>query len=296
MNKPGSTATIQLCTNTFDGKPVADTPAQILEVADQAAIAGGEELVRLFERASIQHPSGIQQKSSSFNLVTDADIASEQAVIKVIKSQFPDHTILGEESGEQRVTEAVNSEKLWVIDPLDVTNNFIHCLPHFAVSVAYAERGVIKAGVVLNPLTGEKFSAVAGGGANRNGRPIHVSEAADLNESLVGVGFYYDRAAQMKNTLTAIESCFENQIHGIRRLGTASLDLCNVACGRFGAYFEFELAPWDFAAGWLMVEEAGGQVTDCLGNPLQIKNSSMLASNRKLHHSMIPITSKNFES
>jgi myo-inositol-1(or 4)-monophosphatase len=172
---------------------------------------------------------------------------------------------------------------LWVVDPLDGTNNFAHGVPHVAVSIAYCRNGQPQCGVVLNPIREDLYTAAAGQGAWHNGRPCRVADHQRLNESLVAVGFYYDRGEMMQATLAAVAEMFRNQIHGIRRFGTAALDLCAVGCGQYGVYFEYELAPWDFAAGWLFVREAGGRVSTCTGQPLLLQRTSILATCPGLH-------------
>jgi myo-inositol-1(or 4)-monophosphatase len=147
-------------------------------------------------------------------------------------------------------------------------------------------------GAILNPARDEMFTAVRGGGAYRNGKRMHVCDSTTLCKTLIGCGFYYDRGEMMRRTLAAIEEFFGREIHGIRRFGTAALDLCSVGCGYYGGYFEYLLSPWDFAAGVLFVEEAGGRVTDARGNPLPIEKSSIAASNGKLHDLVVEITSR----
>jgi myo-inositol-1(or 4)-monophosphatase len=258
-----------------------------LEVARRAARAGGEIVARYFREGV-----AIRCKES-YNLVSDADVQSEAAIAALIRSEFPDHAILGEETHEADASSAAETaEHLWIVDPLDGTNNFAHALPHFAVSVAYYRAGAPQCGVVLNPLRDDCFEAVRGGGARHNGRAIRVAGSAKLSEVLVGVGFFYDRGAMMEATLAAIGDLFRAQIHGIRRFGTASLDLSLVAAGAFGAFFEFELAPWDFAAGRLILEEAGGRITTCSGAPLPLAKTSILASNGRLHDAMLDIVAR----
>ena len=255
------------------------TPPQ-LSTAEAAARAGGEVASRYFR-------DGVTMRSKDVaNLVSDADVEAEHAIAAVIRQAFPDHAILGEEAHAGDAT----AEHLWVVDPIDGTNNFAHAIPHFAVSVAYYHRGVAQCGVVLNPIRDEWHTAVRGGGAFLDGSPARVQEASRLDEAIVGVGFYYDRGAMMEATLAAIGDLKRKQIHGIRRFGTASLDLCAVGLGRYGAYFEYELSPWDFAAGRLFVEEAGGTVTTALGEPLPLTRTSLLASNGALHPAMLEVT------
>lgn len=233
-----------------------------------------------------------KEPAESYNLVSEADIKSEQAIASVIKASFPDHAILGEEEFAGRV----DAEHLWIVDPLDGTNNFAHRIPHFAVSIAYYRKGLPQLGVVLNPVRGDWYYAVAGRGAFHNGRRLAVNQESSLDQSMIGCGFYYDRGAMMEATLRSIHDFFKRNIHGIRRFGTAALDLCQVADGMFGAYFEYQLAPWDFAAGRLILEEAGGMVTDCKGGELPLETTSLLASNRLLHKASLEIVRSNLPS
>ncbi|NQV24720.1 MAG: inositol monophosphatase [Rhodopirellula sp.] len=259
-----------------------------LDVARQAAKAGGDILAGYFRQ-------GIEMRTKQdCDFVSDADVESERAIIDVIRSSFPDHVILGEEAQDGAVeTLDTNADSLWVIDPLDGTTNFAHDIPHFAVSIGYYQMGQPVCGVIYNPARDDWFHAVQGEGAFANGVKVTVADHSSLSESLIGVGFYYDRGAMMEATLASIRDLFHQKIHGIRRFGTASLDLCQVGCGQFGAFFEYELSPWDFAAGRLFVEEAGGRVTNCRGSQLPLAKSSVLATNGKLHDSVLAIVSGN---
>jgi myo-inositol-1(or 4)-monophosphatase len=255
-----------------------------LEVAREAARAGGEVVARHFRQ-------GVAIRSKeSFNLVSDADVQSEAAIAAVIQRHFPHHALLGEEAHQADA----GAEHLWIIDPLDGTNNFAHGLPHFAVSVAYYRAGLPQCGVVGNPLRDEWYEAARGMGATHNGRPLRVARSGRLDEVLIGVGFFYDRGAMMQATLAAIGDLFRARIHGIRRFGAAAMDLSLVAAGVFGGFFEFELAPWDFAAGRLIVAEAGGRVTTCSGGPLTVAKSSILASNGLLHDELLRVIAPHF--
>lgn len=260
------------------------TLENIERTARAAAEAGGEVVRHYFEQGC-----EVRNKSS-YDLVTDADLESERRIGATIREAFPEHAILGEELHRGQV----DSPHLWVIDPLDGTNNFAHQIPHCAVSIAYFERGVARCGVVLNPIRQDLFRATAGQGAYHNEQLLQVSPATRLDQSLVGVGFYYDRGAMMQATLRAIEQCFAHEIHGIRRFGTAALDLCQVAAGWFAGFFEYKLSPWDFAAGALIVSEAGGQVSDCMGQPLPLAQTSVLASNATLHPTLLGIVEPPF--
>lgn len=252
---------------------------QQLEIAQQAAAAAGEVIARYF------HEGVTMRLKNPCDLVSDADVNAEHAIVDVVRRTFPDHAVLAEEKHK----DSIDAEHLWVIDPLDGTTNFAHRVPHFAVSIAYYHRGVAECGVIYNPMRGDWYTARRGQGAFHNGQPIHVSEHRHLNETLIGLGFYYDRGKLMEATLSAAHALFQEQIHCIRRQGAASLDLCAVAEGQFGAYFEFVLSPWDFAAGKLLVEEAGGVVTRATGDTLELKRSSVLASNGHLHEAMLEV-------
>lgn len=260
-----------------------DLPADdALRAAFAAAEAGSRVLLHYFHRGVEMREKGPAE------LVSQADIESEQAVARVIGSRFPGHAILGEEAH----TAALDEEHLWIVDPLDGTNNFAHRIPHFAVSIAYYRGGVAHCGVVVNPIHGDWYWAVRGGGAYHNGKAIHVNNHTRLDQTMIGVGFFYDRGRMMEATLAAIGDFFRSQIHGVRRFGTAALDLCQTASGMFGVYFEYQLQPWDFAAGRLILEEAGGRVTDGRGDPLPMVRSSIIASNGPLHPAALDIVAK----
>lgn len=250
-----------------------------LKVAEEAARAGGRVVAQYFR-------DGVSMRSKeTYNLVSDADVESEHAVVEVIRRYFPAHAVIGEESHEGRT----DAEHVWIVDPLDGTNNFAHGSSHFAVSVAYYRSGEPQCGVVLNPVNDELYTAESGQGAFCNGERAKVGEQSQLDQVLVGVGFYYDRDKMMEATLAAMRDLFRRHIHGIRRFGTASIDLCYVGQGKFGAFFEYELSPWDFAAGRLFVQEAGGRVTTCTGGRLPLARTSILATNGRLHDAMLQV-------
>lgn len=260
--------------------------SEVLQTAIDAAHTGGEILKGYFvDGVAIRNKSATGGKS--YDLVSDADVSSERAIADLLRQRYPAHEVLGEEDLQSADMDA---EHLWIVDPLDGTNNFAHRIPHFAVSVAYYERGVATAGAVWNPIRDDLYTAVRGQGAFHNGSPIGCSDASSLDQAMIGCGFYYDRGEMMRRTLAAIEDCFVHSIHGIRRFGTASLDLCQVASGCFEAFFEYNLSVWDFAAGALIIQEAGGTITTARGEPLPIANTSLLASNGLLHQSMLEIT------
>ena len=254
---------------------------EFTQQAVRFATAGGEVVMRHFlGDLKIDH-------KGAGNLVSEADLESEATIARLIQETFPGHAVLAEEAAA--ATAPQEHEYLWIVDPLDGTNNFAHGIPHFAISVALYHHQEPVSGVVWNPARQDLYVATRGRGATWNGHGIQVSGEATLAEALVGTGFFYDRGAMMQKTLQSIERLFLNGIHGIRRFATASLDLCQVASGKFGAYFEYELEPWDFAAGRLILEEAGGNATDCNGHSLPLHTTSMLATNALLHAAMLEL-------
>ncbi|HBE70699.1 MAG TPA: inositol monophosphatase [Planctomycetaceae bacterium] len=259
-----------------------------LAAAKAAAESGASIVVDYFEKGVTMRSKGPDEHH---NLVSDADEESEAAIIESLTNSLPGHTVFGEESAKNETAEELNQvDHLWIVDPLDGTNNFAHHLPHFAISLGYYRRGVAAAGLVVNPVRDDWYYAVSGGGAWHNGEGISVRNDTSLSSVMVGCGFYYDRGQMMQATLKTVEAFFGEGIHGIRRFGTAALDLCQVAAGQFGAFFEYQLAPWDFAAARLILEEAGGKITDARGEPLALKISSILASNTVLHEDALALT------
>ena len=227
-----------------------------LQTAIEAAQAGCRVIRRYFEQGfttQTKFTAGDAQ-----GLVTQADIESEQVIVATIRNAFPEHAILAEET----LTETGQQNEMWIIDPLDGTNNFAHGIPHFAVSIAFYRSGRPEWGVVVDPIRDDWFLAGQGRGAWANARPVHVNQQDSITQAIVAVGFYYDRGDMMRATLRTIQDLFESNVQGIRRMGTAALDLIQVGLGRFGGYFEYQLSPWDFVAAQLFVQEAGGQVPD----------------------------------
>lgn len=242
------------------------------------------EILRKYFRSGIE----IREKGTC-DLVSDADIEAERAIVSVIQQAFPDHSILGEEGTQPKSWDG----PLWVIDPLDGTTNFAHGIPHFAISIGFFIDRKPVASIICNPIRGDWFTAERGGGSFWNGERVFVSREERLNQTLIGLGFYYDRDVLMNATLASIRDLFQFEIHGIRRMGTAALDMVAVGCGMFGAFFEYVLSPWDFAAGILFVEEAGGRVSTCLGEPLPLVRSSVLATNGLLHDAVLDVVRRN---
>ena len=223
-------------------------------------------------------------KKGAIDLVTEADLASEEAIIHLIRTAFPDHAVLAEESGVTRGTDACQ----WIIDPLDGTTNYAHGLPAFTVSIAFALEGELIFGSVLNPVTEELFCGMRGLGASLNGRPIRVSSTKTLSDSLLVTGFPYDLKPVMQPMMQRFERCLM-AAQGVRRLGSAALDLCYVACGRFEGFWEQKLAPWDTAAGVVIAKEAGASISDFSNKPYAIEKEEILATNGVIHEELIPL-------
>lgn len=267
-----------------------------LDVALAAAKVGGGIAAGYFEAGLAADVKNVEGEGS-FNIVTKADVEAERAIVEVIKRAFPGHAVYGEEGqgGVEGAAAVLSSEDVWIIDPVDGTSNFFHGVPHFGISVAYYHKGEAAVGVVGNPLHDDWYSAARGGGAWRKGKRAKVSPTARLDESLVAFGYFYDRGVMMEATLDACREVLRRKSHGLRRLGAATLDLGLVGTGAFGAFFEYELAPWDFAAGRLFVEEAGGRVTTCHGDPLPLAKTSVLATNGLLHDELVEIMDRYFK-
>ena len=217
----------------------------------------------------------------AIDLVTEADLASEQAIVAILRERHPNHDILAEE-GDYGNT---GSDQRWIIDPLDGTTNFAHGFPWFAVSIALEVRGELWLGAVFNPHNRELFVAERGKGATLNGRPLRVSTTAELERALLATGFAYDHKVNPANNYRHFEA-FQRAAQAVRRAGVASLDLACVAAGRFDGFWELKLKPWDVAAGVLLVEEAGGRVSDYAGLPMPLDQGEILASNGRLHAGM----------
>ncbi|MCI0706803.1 MAG: inositol monophosphatase [Ignavibacteriae bacterium] len=255
----------------------------LLELATETAIAAGR-----FLKQNVGKIKQIDRKlGQETNLVTEIDRKAESMIIERIRKRYPQHGFLGEESGGQET----DSEYKWVIDPLDGTTNFTHGLPIFCVSVGLEHKGELLLGVVYDPNMDELFTTEKDGGAFLNNKRIHVSTTNKLGESLLVTGFPYD----IKTRTDGIVAHFENFLkasQAVRRLGSAALDLCYVAAGRFDGYWENSLNPWDMAAGVLLVQEAGGTVSDFRGFPSTIYQKPVLATNGKIHEQMIEMLAR----
>jgi myo-inositol-1(or 4)-monophosphatase len=252
-----------------------------LDAVERVAIRAARAAGRIHLQR-LSHTS-ISRKSNPIDLVTEADHESEAAVIDVLHRAFPDHTILAEEGGGS--AESV-SEHRWIIDPLDGTTNFAHTYPQFCVSIAYERHGRIQAAVIFDAFKRELFTARRGAGSWLNRKPIRVTHVRTLDMALMATGFPYDRRERRRFYLAFWEA-FMLRTHGVRRTGSAALDLAWVACGRVDGFWEFGLKPWDVAAGSLMVEEAGGHVSNMDGSTLNIGAAQIIASNGRLHQQMV---------
>lgn len=276
------------------------TPAEsltpYLDVATEAAIAAGNLL-----RTYLGNLSQIDEKGRSGDLVTEADRAAETLILQHLRQHFPDHAILAEESGviapvsapahpasaHVSSTHSSSSQPAatpyrWAIDPLDGTTNFTHQYPFYAVSISLLINDLPQVGVIYAPSLNELFQAAPGHGATCNGQPIHVSSTDTLDRSLLVTGFAYDRRDTL-DTNYAEFCALTHQTQGVRRGGSAALDLAYVACGRLDGYWERGLSPWDLAAGVVLVREAGGQVSAYDTSPFQLTSGRILATNGKLH-------------
>jgi len=253
---------------------------KILKTALKAARVAGKYLKNNF-----QHRSEVEFKGE-INLITQKDRESQKIIHRIIKKKFPRHSILGEEDLEIQKSK----EHLWLIDPIDGTTNFAHQLPIFSISIAHLEEGKIKVGVVYNPLLDELFWAVSGRGAILNKKRIKVSEEIDINKSLLATGFPYDLRDSPENNLNYFNT-FIYRAQGIRRCGSAAIDLAYTAAGRFDGFWELKLYPWDTAAGALLVKEAGGEITDFSGQAFDPFQKECVASNHKIHQQMLDIIS-----
>ena len=225
------------------------------------------------------------------NLVTEADLASEKLIIEKIRSHYPKHSILAEESGESIAILDGDKRWKWIIDPLDGTTNYAHGYPCFCVTIALERDGEIVVGATFDPTRDEMFSAEKGAGANLNNRRIRVSDAEKLGDALLVTGFPYDfkKREDFAGHLTE----FLLRSRGIRRDGSAAIDMAYVACGRFDGFWEEGLNPWDVAAGKLLIEEAGGKITYYDGSPLSIYSPPICASNNLIHAQMLEVLGNN---
>jgi myo-inositol-1(or 4)-monophosphatase len=254
------------------------TVDELLAFAQETAKMAGRLLrEHVPQRHHVEHKGAV-------DLVTEVDRLSERAIVSAIRSAYPEHLIQTEEG----TSRAASGSWRWIVDPLDGTTNYVHGYPCYSVSIALEQRGQIVLGVVHDPLRDELFVARRGGGAKRNGQALSVSPTGRLTDSLLATGFPYDIRSSSDNNLDHFAR-FALRAQGVRRDGSAALDLCYVAAGRFDGFWEMKLAPWDVAAGALMVTEAGGRISDFAGGPFHIDGRQVIASNGRIHDHMIEV-------
>lgn len=251
---------------------------QFLDVAKGAAQKAGHMLKKNLEESMEIHFKG------EVDLVTNYDTQSQMIIFDHLSSNFPDHDFLAEEGLSQKK----GQEYRWIIDPLDGTTNYAHHYPVFTVSVALELKGEVILGLVYDPMREEIFTALKGEGAFLNGKTIKVSSIEDLDKSLVATGFPYDLRVSQRNNIDHFNH-FLVRVQGVRRCGSAALDLCYVACGRFDGFWELKLKPWDVAAGALIVQEAGGYVSDFQNSAFSIFDPEILATNGLIHTQMVDV-------
>ncbi|MEC8427943.1 MAG: inositol monophosphatase family protein [Pseudomonadota bacterium] len=257
----------------------------MLTIALRAARKAGELIERALERVDVV---AFEEKGRN-DFVTEIDQASEKEIIYHLRKAYPDHTIVGEETGRSEG----DSDYEWIIDPLDGTTNFIHGIPHFAISIACLYKGQIQHAVVLDPIKREEFTASRGKGAALNGRRIRVSNRRSLDGALIGTGIPFNGYA-MENMMPYLTALHEiaGQTAGIRRPGAAALDLAYVAAGRFDGFWEMNLKSWDIAAGLLLVKEAGGMVSDFRGGNDCMKTGNVVCASPKVFKPLLQIVGK----
>ena len=248
-------------------------------IAVTAARAAGNYIMRHLDRADALKVT----KKGRNDFVSDVDRGAEAEIVHTIRKAYPDHAVLAEEGGADG-----KHDYLWIIDPLDGTTNFLHGFPHFAVSIAVQHKGKLQHGVIYAPCTQDLYIATRGNGAVLNNRKIRVSKTTAMDESLVGTGVPIKAGARLDEYVPQLRAVVEKTA-GVRRAGSAALDLAYVACGRLDAFWELGLNSWDMAAGVLLVEEAGGVVSELYGGDDPLKTGNILAANGKVHEQLAPL-------
>ncbi len=256
--------------------------AQALALRDAAIAIAREAGAILLEGYGTAHAP---ERKGRIDLVTEYDRRSEELILRRLGERFPGHAVLAEETGAHAVT---GSTVRWIVDPLDGTTNYAHNYPFFCVSIAAEVEGRLAAGAVYDPVRDELFAAAAGSGATLNGLPIQVSAIDRVENALLVTGFPYSVRERPEEILPFF-AAFLMRAQGIRRDGSAALNFCYLACGRFDGFWEGFLAPWDLAAGSLIVEEAGGRVTRYAGEPLRLADGQVLATNGRVHEEMMEV-------
>jgi myo-inositol-1(or 4)-monophosphatase len=254
----------------------------VLELAIRAAREAGELL-----RANMGRDFEVMKKGP-IDLVTEVDLASEKLIKGLIATHYPRHAVLGEETGTSGTEGGESPEYVWIVDPLDGTTNYAHGYPCFCVSIAVERRGETVAGVVYDPTRDELFAAERGSGATMNNRRVRVSATPALSQSLLATGFPYSITEGQFTNLDNFRN-FSLHSHAVRRAGSAALDLCYVACGRFDGFWELALKAWDTAAGTLIAAEAGGRVTAFGGREFDVRRPECVASNGLIHDEMLAV-------
>jgi len=267
---------------------LTETPASLLETAREAALAGGRVLLRYFRDEGLE----IDRKAEN-DFVTQADRESEEAVVEVIRRRHPEHRILAEEGGQRGAgaeagtdgADDAQGEPEWLIDPLDGTTNFLQGLPVFCISVACRRGDRVLAGVVLDPLREDLFAAARGEGATWNGRPMAVSGRPGIDGAFLATGYPFKAKPALDTYLAIFRDAF-GHARSIRRCGAAALDLAHTAAGVYDGFFEFRLSPWDIGAGVLLVEEAGGRVSDLDGGNAYFRGGNVVAGAPGVHQEL----------
>lgn len=258
----------------------------MLNIAVKAARQAGNVIMRHLDRLDTLN---IQTKARN-DFVSEVDVRAEAEIIDIISKAYPDHAILAEESGTRS-----GSTYQWIIDPLDGTTNFLHGYTQFAVSIALSREGVLEQGVIFDPIRNEMFTAGRGRGAHLNDRRMRVSSVSRLENALLGTGFPFSAMTHLDPWLRMFRAMLL-RTSGIRRAGSAALDLAHVACGRFDGFWELGLKPWDLAAGCLLIQEAGGLVTDLDDAQSFMESGNIIAANPAIHPQMLEIISKQKKS
>lgn len=250
----------------------------VLTIAKRAALSASRILLRHFD--NLERLSVTAKQRNDF--VSEADVQAEQEIIQVLRKTYPNHGILAEESGEQHG----HDDYQWVIDPLDGTTNFLHGIPHFAISIGFRHKNRLEAGLIYDPIRQEMFTASRGAGAQMNDRRMRVSGVPQMENALLSTGFPFRHPQHQPAYLSFFGSLFGKCVE-VRRAGAASLDLAYVASGRLDGYWEFGLKEWDIAAGTLLVQEAGGLVSDFVGGNDFMKSGNIVAGNPKVFKALL---------
>ena len=256
-------------------------PESFLTSVEEIAGLGATALMRYWRTLD---PDQVDEKARN-DLVSAADLASEEAIIGAIRERYPDHGILSEEAGESASSK---SGPTWIVDPLDGTTNFVHGIPQFAISIGVAVEGRVDFGVILDPCKNDLFSAARGSGARWNGSACRVSDCGGLPGSLLATGFPFKAHRLLDPYLTIFRDVFL-RCKAIRRPGAAALDLAYTACGLFDGFFEFQLSAWDLAAGSVLVEEAGGVITDMDGGPGYLASGNVVCGPPGVHRELLEV-------